>query len=545
MDTPPQKQIETVGHAPGETGRYSFGPVPSRRLGRSLGVNNIPAKVCTYSCVYCQVGKTTRMQHQRAAFYKPKTVFSDVKNRWLAAKAAGESVDYLAVVPDGEPTLDLYLHDLLVLLKGLGVPVAVITNGSLLWQPEVRRALVSADWVSIKVDAAQDTIWRKMNRPDTQLRLPRLLEGMAAFADEFSGTLVTETMLVKGCNDTVDAMEAVADVLHRLRPRTAYISVPMRPPARSWANAPSRPFLEYTRALFSRNVNRVACLFNDEGDDFTSTDEASADLLNILSVHPMRSEAVQTFLLRAGASAHVLDTLLEKQLINEVRHGGNIYFIKTHGAKSTRKERAPSAGNAQRYAAHCQSEFWQSVFRRETDYLAEKLTGCRDVLSVGCGPAFLEKNLSKRGFHVVGVDCDQNMLRSASDGMELVAAKAEALPFPAASFDAVVFVASLEFMEDYLGAIDKATELLRSQGQLVILFLNFHSAYYQKKLQSPNSYVRHIAHKDLQPLKTAIAAIYDVETAYILGEKDGDLFESREPDECLLLCIHGTRKQEL
>ena len=145
--------------------RYSFGPVPSRRLGKSLGINNIPAKVCTYSCVYCQVGRTTAMPLDRRLFYPPEEIFRDVQGRLAKAKEASETVDYLTFVPDGEPTLDINLGKAIMLLKSLDVPVGVITNGSLLWRDDVREALGKADWVSLKIDAVQEGIWRQINRP--------------------------------------------------------------------------------------------------------------------------------------------------------------------------------------------------------------------------------------------------------------------------------------------------------------------------------------------------------------------------------------------
>ncbi|MEJ2097833.1 MAG: radical SAM protein, partial [Deltaproteobacteria bacterium] len=116
----------------------AFGPVPSRRLGRSLGINNIPPKVCSYSCVYCQVGKTRRMKVDRSPFYDPQEIYRDVKKKIAKAQKKGESVDYLTFVPDGEPTLDVNLGNEIELLKSLGPKIGVITNGSLAWRKDVR-----------------------------------------------------------------------------------------------------------------------------------------------------------------------------------------------------------------------------------------------------------------------------------------------------------------------------------------------------------------------------------------------------------------------
>ncbi|HIC92765.1 MAG TPA: radical SAM protein, partial [Anaerolineae bacterium] len=125
----------------------AFGPVPSRRLGRSLGVNNIPPKVCTYSCVYCQLGRTTGMQVKRQTFYRPGELLRDVEEKVRSARGAGEAIDYLTFVPDGEPTLDLGLGRAIELLRPLGIKIAVLTNASLLWREDVREELMRADWV--------------------------------------------------------------------------------------------------------------------------------------------------------------------------------------------------------------------------------------------------------------------------------------------------------------------------------------------------------------------------------------------------------------
>jgi len=165
--------------------RYSYGPVPSRRLGKSLGVNNIPAKVCTYSCVYCQVGRTTQMQNDRRFFYEPEDIFRDVQHRFVKANEASEKIDYLTFVPDGEPTLDVNLGKEITLLKMLEMPVGVITNSSLLWRDDVREELGKADWVSLKIDAVQEAIWRQINRPHKAIRLSLILEGMLALPKPF------------------------------------------------------------------------------------------------------------------------------------------------------------------------------------------------------------------------------------------------------------------------------------------------------------------------------------------------------------------------
>ena len=136
-----------------------FGPVPSRRLGRSLGVNNIPAKICSYSCVYCQLGATIKISIERRPFYDPEKIFKEVKE-----KIKDVGVDYISFVPDGEPTLDINLGKEIEMLKSLNHKIAVLTNGSLIFREDVRKDLSKADLVSLKVDAVSEDLWRKINQ---------------------------------------------------------------------------------------------------------------------------------------------------------------------------------------------------------------------------------------------------------------------------------------------------------------------------------------------------------------------------------------------
>jgi wyosine [tRNA(Phe)-imidazoG37] synthetase (radical SAM superfamily) len=173
----------------------AFGPVPSRRLGRSLGINNIPTKACTYSCIYCQVGKTDPIQIKRASFYDPDDIVGRVSKQIKNAQEKGESIDYLTFVPDGEPTLDINLGREIDLLKPLGIKIGIITNSSLICREDVKKDLMKADWVSVKIEAFSKKRWRKINRPHQSLVLDAVMEGLLDFSNKFHGDLVTETML--------------------------------------------------------------------------------------------------------------------------------------------------------------------------------------------------------------------------------------------------------------------------------------------------------------------------------------------------------------
>ena len=190
-----------------------FGPVPSRRLGSSLGINNIPYKTCSYTCVYCQIGLTLRMETRRQRYSDPEELAVRVKKRLLQLEKAGERVDYLTIVPDGEPTLDLALEELLSRLKETGIPVAVISNASLISKADVRKALHVADWGSLKIDALSQDLWKRIDHPHPSLDHDDILAGMEEFASFYKGTLCSETMLVKGLNDGPVELEKVARFL--------------------------------------------------------------------------------------------------------------------------------------------------------------------------------------------------------------------------------------------------------------------------------------------------------------------------------------------
>ena len=306
----------------------AFGPVPSRRLGRSLGINNIPPKVCTYACVYCQVGKTTRMEVDRARFYDPEKIYRDVERKVAQAQQKGESVDYLTFVPDGEATLDAHLGQEIELLKSLGLKVAVITNGSLIWRKEVRADLAKADWVSFKIDSTHGKTWRRINCPQRTLKQKTILSGMVEFANDYSGTLVTETMLVRSLNDSAKSLRKIAVFLNHLQPHKAYLAVPTRPPAAKWVRPPAENVLNEAFQIFSQKSFQVEYLIGYEGNAFAFTGDVKKDLLSITAVHPMRQDAVNEFLLRAGADWQIVRKLMAQDLLVEAKYRGKMFIMR-------------------------------------------------------------------------------------------------------------------------------------------------------------------------------------------------------------------------
>ena len=309
----------------------AFGPVPSRRLGRSVGINNIPPKICTYACVYCQLGRTIKMRVERQAFYTPEEIVQSVREKVQKAQAAGEVVDYLTFVPDGEPTLDVQLGRTIGLLKPLGIKIAVITNSSLVSREDVRNDLQGADWVSLKVDSVQESIWRKVDRPPGVLELSAIQEGMLELAATFEGRLVTETMLVEGVNDGEESISGVADFLSRLGPHTAYLAIPTRPPAENWVHAPEEKTINRAFQIMSGRLDHVEYLIGYEGNEFAFTGDVQEDLLSITAVHPMREDAVDEFLERAGVDWEVVHRLVAQDELVETEFEGRKFYVRKLG----------------------------------------------------------------------------------------------------------------------------------------------------------------------------------------------------------------------
>jgi len=308
--------------------RRVFGPVPSRRLGKSLGVNNIPYKICTYSCIYCQVGKAIKMQINRQKFYKPDDLVDEAKALLSNIQDKKDYPDYITIVPDGEPTLDINLGILIEKLKTLGVPVAVITNASLIDLPKVQNDLLKANYVSFKADAFSPETWKKINIPHKQLDLQRIKEGIRVFRNYFSGKMVTETMLVKGVNDSPDELKNTARVIESFEPEAAYIAIPTRPPAFKKVEPSDENTVNAAYHIFREYIKNVELLTGYEGNAFASAGNFRDDLLSITAVHPMREDAVLELLDKTDGNKNSLVTLLQENLVEKVQYSGHFYYLR-------------------------------------------------------------------------------------------------------------------------------------------------------------------------------------------------------------------------
>lgn len=310
-----------------------FGPIPSRRLGSSLGVNNIPPKVCSYSCIYCQIGLTDSMSIERKEFYPLEEIVTEVSERVEKLTKSDEKIDYITFVPDGEPTLDINLGQEIQLLKPLGINIAVITNSSLLWDKEVREDLLLTDWVSVKIDTVEEKIWNKINRPYGKLDLQKILNGIKTFRRSFKRTFLTETMLVNGINDDKESLVNTSKFIKEINPDKAYILVPTRPPAEGFVKTPSEENLNMAYQLFNTEIKSVELLTGSEGNDFIYSSEMEKELLSILAVHPMRENALELFLKKAEAGWDLIEQLISNETLREVYYNGEKFFVKNIKSK--------------------------------------------------------------------------------------------------------------------------------------------------------------------------------------------------------------------
>ena len=268
------------------------------------------------------------MEIARRSFFPLDRILQEVERKISESVKLKQPIDYLTLVPDGEPTLDLNLDRLIVGLKPFGIPVAVISNASLIDRADVQEALMLADWVSLKVDAVIDTDWPRINRPHRQLSLSSILTGILTFRNNFRGELVTETVLVSGINDSEKAIDNLASYLLELQPMRSYLSIPTRPPAEPWVKAPDADSLQNILGMISKKVPFIDILFEAEDSDFISTGNIVEDILSITAVHPIREDALQIMLAGAGENWKIVEELLASQKIVCIQYREEKFYLR-------------------------------------------------------------------------------------------------------------------------------------------------------------------------------------------------------------------------
>ena len=287
--------------------KYVFGPVPSGRLGRSLGIDPVPLKTCNFSCVYCQLGRTRKPVCQRQELIDADMIAREIRE---AVDRHGPSdVDWVTFVGSGETTLHSKLGILIETARSsTDLPIAVISNGSLFHRPDVREELLLANAVLPSLDAGTDLLYRRINRPHRLFPFTQHVEGLIEFRQVFDGKLWLEVMLIDGVNDTTSALTALAAAIERIEPDEVHLTLPTRPPAEPWVQPPDREGLERTLLILG-SVAKVV-----QPPDATAMPDAEGDIIDavhtIVACHPLR-EAELVRILSRWVPGRVLETLSE------------------------------------------------------------------------------------------------------------------------------------------------------------------------------------------------------------------------------------------
>lgn len=237
--------------------KYVYGPVRSRRLGHSLGISTVPYKVCSLDCVYCQLGRTTRLTRRRLVYARVADILGEVRT-FLARKPSDLKIDCVTFSGSGEPTLHRSIGALLRGVKAIaGVPVVLITNSVSLVEASVRHDIQTADIIIPSLDAVTQDIFERIDRPVAGLRVEKVINALVSLRREFKGQIWLEVMLVRGINDAPEYLEKIREVVGRIRPDRVQINVPARPPAESWVKPPTVSTLRAARKIFGSDCDVV------------------------------------------------------------------------------------------------------------------------------------------------------------------------------------------------------------------------------------------------------------------------------------------------
>jgi wyosine [tRNA(Phe)-imidazoG37] synthetase (radical SAM superfamily) len=301
---------------------HVYGPVPSRRLGFSLGVDIVPLKTCSFNCIYCQLGRTKKRTVLRRKFFSSREILSSIRE----AVHSGRKVDFITFSGSGEPTLNRSIGKLIREIKKLApIPVAVLTNSSLLSQKFVRKSLLEAEVVIPSLDAATARTFRKVNRPEPSLKIEAIIDGLESFRREFKGQIWLEVMLVKGVNDSPADIEALKKAIARIKPDRVQLNTVVRPPAEKWALPLSRRELEAIKQRLGGRTEVVA--------DFRKKPQPKAvESLDepVLSLVARRPATVREIAAALGSKEadvrRQLSGLMQRKKIRIVRHKGRDFY---------------------------------------------------------------------------------------------------------------------------------------------------------------------------------------------------------------------------
>ena len=303
---------------------HVFGPVPSRRFGRSLGINVVPRKTCNYSCLYCQLGRTLKIQRERALFFSTSEVMADIDR---ALRDRGDEVDFVTFMGDGEPTLAENLGEISDGVRKIWTGrTALITNGSLFFLPEVRRDSMGFSVVSPTVAAGDEETFRRIHRPGRGFDLEKLLHGLEEFRARYEGQIWAEVMLIRGINDDRRSLEGIRAAVERIGADRVHINTPIRPPCEKGVFPPSKESLRLALEILPRAVDLSA---PEQGEFAPPRDHPVVQLLEIAKNHPLREEQALSMLtgnLGSRAATDVLSELVDNGSLERVHHEGITFY---------------------------------------------------------------------------------------------------------------------------------------------------------------------------------------------------------------------------
>jgi len=263
--------------------RHLYGPVPSRRLGRSLGIDLVPHKICTYDCIYCQIGKTTDKTLVRKEYVPVKEILKEVR-RFL--KEETSSLDHLSLSGSGEPTLHSQIRSVIEGIKTItSIPVAVITNGSLLYEEEVRQDLLHADIVLPSLDAVSSEVFMRINRPRPGFSIEKVIEGLVEFRKVYKGQIWLEILFCKDVNDSKEELLRMKKAVDRIQPDRIHLNTVVRPPSEKWAAPLSQKEMEEIQVYFGEKASIITEF--DRHPSSISGRDIKEEILEILKRRPL------------------------------------------------------------------------------------------------------------------------------------------------------------------------------------------------------------------------------------------------------------------
>lgn len=304
--------------------KYLYGPVPSRRLGRSLGIDLVPFKTCTYDCIYCQLGHTTNKTMARLSYAPIKDILSELEIKL----ATGKRSDYISIAGSGEPTLHSYIGELIGLIKNMtNIPVAVLTNGSLLHVPDVRAALMRADLVIPSLDAGDEKMFQYVNRPHSDISFDNMVKGLIEFTRDFPGQVWLEVLLISGVTGMAADVKKIAFLAKKIGAKKVQINTVCRPASEEFACAVEKNQMKNLASLFTGAVDIIS---DDESVDFSVTavkDTANEEIVSLLTRRPCTLTGICSGLgLHPHDAAKKLKKLVDEKLITTLRTERDVFY---------------------------------------------------------------------------------------------------------------------------------------------------------------------------------------------------------------------------